>query len=144
MLVLLSSQKFHCSNKGYSNLSKCKPVNSSLANSVSTQVSLQGCQEMACPLPCAALWGGMAVSCHSCTVRYPQGSPRAEQFPLLLSLPMSNPVTHVGQLSFPQKHPHCLSSMGSAMTWSTFLLPAQPIAVPHLSITPRAEVPTPK
>lgn len=119
-------------------------MNSSSANSISTQIFLQCCQDAACPLPCASLRGGMAVGCHSCHVRYPQGSPRAEQLLLLLSLPMSNPVTHVGQLSLWQKHPPCLSSMGSAETWSTFLLPAQPPTVPHLSITPRAKVPIPK
>lgn len=68
------------------------------------------------PLPCASLRGGMAVGCHSCNMRYPQGSPQDEQFLLLLSLPMSNPVTHMGQLSFLQKHPPCLSSTGSAET----------------------------
>lgn len=51
------------------------------------------------PLPCASLRVGIAVACHSCNVRYPQGSPQAQQFLLLLSLPMSNPVTHTGNSS---------------------------------------------
>lgn len=66
MLVLLTEtyrlfRVTRCSDKGYSNLSKCKPLNFSLANSISTQFSLHGCQDVACPLPCASLRGGMAV-----------------------------------------------------------------------------------
>lgn len=52
-----------------------------------------------------ALRGGMAVCWHSCGIRCPRGSSRVEQPMLLLSLPGSNPATHPGQLSLPQKHP---------------------------------------
>lgn len=52
MLELLAEpcrlfQVTHCSDKGYSNLSKCNPMSSSLANSISAQISLQGSQDVA-------------------------------------------------------------------------------------------------
>lgn len=58
MLVLVAepcqlSWVTHCSEKGCGNPNKLKTMKPPLDNSISAQISLQGYQNTACPLPCA-------------------------------------------------------------------------------------------